>query len=81
VAAINDVANVTGESRILEQDRRDFLDTFRSPSDKSRDAIGRTLFLLAGCSMPVILRPHSTAQGAFTVVGHAYVDTMMDGEL
>ena len=41
---------------------------------------GDRIYLLPGCSMPVILRKHVAAPGALSVVGHAYVDTMMDGE-
>jgi hypothetical protein len=40
---------------------------------------GDQIFLLTGCSMPAILRPHPKIPGTFQVVGHAYVDKMMDG--
>jgi hypothetical protein len=38
------------------------------------------IFLFAGCSMPVILRRRTTRAG-YHVVGHAYVDGIMDNEL
>lgn len=41
---------------------------------------GNDIYLLAGCSMPVILRSHKSRRQAFIVIGHAYVDGMMDGE-
>jgi hypothetical protein len=40
---------------------------------------GDAIFLLAGCSVPVILR--ARAEGGYTVVGDAYVQGIMDGEV
>jgi hypothetical protein len=40
---------------------------------------GDHLFLLRGCSVPVILRARE--EGGYTVVGDAYVEGIMDGEL
>jgi hypothetical protein len=47
-----------------------------------RDAgIRDEIFLVSGCSMPMILRSASRESGgAYKVVGHAYVDGFMDGE-
>lgn len=42
---------------------------------------GDRLALLAGCSFPVILRPSETADERFQVVGDAYIEGLMDGEI
>lgn len=44
---------------------------------------GNEIFLLEGCNMPILLRrsPDKERQPAYTVVGHAYVDKVMDGEV
>lgn len=42
--------------------------------------VGDKIFLLAGCSMPVILRD-TDRTGVYQVVGYAYVDGMMDNEM
>ena len=42
--------------------------------------VGDEIFLLAGCSMPAILRASDDAEGAYTVVGHAYLDQVMNNE-
>lgn len=41
---------------------------------------GDEIFLLTGCSMPVILRRYPTPPRTYMVVGHAYVDGMMEGD-
>ena len=41
---------------------------------------GDCVFLLAGCSMPAILRPREDG-ASYTVVGHAYLDGVMDNEV
>lgn len=43
--------------------------------------IGDQLFLLKGCSMPAILRPSQDSRGNYTVVGHAYVQGVMNNEV
>ena len=47
------------------------------PNATIRDEI----FLLAGCSMPAILRRFPGNKGAYVVVGHAYVDKIMDNKI
>jgi Heterokaryon incompatibility protein (HET) len=42
--------------------------------------LGDKVFLLQGCSMPVILRHEVGDERGFHLVGHAYVDRIMDGE-
>jgi len=42
--------------------------------------LGDEIFLLEGCNMPILLR-RKERQYAYTVVGHAYVDEVMDGEV
>jgi len=39
---------------------------------------GDVLYLLKGCSVPVVLRPR--AEGGFLVVGDAYIQGLMKGE-
>ena len=43
--------------------------------------VGDKIFLLEGCSMPVILRHPKHNVDEFEVVGHAIVDKVMDGSL
>jgi hypothetical protein len=40
---------------------------------------GDNIYLLAGCSVPVILRPR--AAGGYTILGYALVQGVMDGEI
>jgi len=40
--------------------------------------VGDIVVILLGCSMPVILRPHT--DNAYRLVGGCYIDGMMDGE-
>ena len=40
---------------------------------------GDSIYLLAGCSVPVILRPR--AAGGYTILGYAHVQGVMDGEI
>lgn len=42
--------------------------------------IGDSVFLLYGCSMPAVLRRNDEPRGTFSVVGHAYVEGVMNGE-
>ena len=42
--------------------------------------VGDEIFLLHGCSMPAILRRSTHVRDAFRVVGHAYVNGVMNGE-
>jgi Heterokaryon incompatibility protein (HET) len=45
--------------------------------------LGDEIFLLEGCNMPILLRRtlDKERQHAYSVVGHAYVDEVMNGEL
>ena len=46
------------------------------PKARLDDAV----YLLAGCSMPVVVRKHRDSHGMM-VVGHAFIDGVMNGEL
>ena len=44
--------------------------------------LGDELYLLTGCSMPAILRPTQCGhQTMYKVIGHAYIDGVMNGEV
>lgn len=43
---------------------------------------GHEVWLVGGCSVPIVLqKKEEEGRDVYTVVGHAYVDTCMDGSL
>lgn len=46
-------------------------------SSVSKDEV----WIIAGCTFPMVLRPSKTSKGSFTVLGRTYVHGIMDGEI
>jgi hypothetical protein len=46
-----------------------------------RAALWDEVYLIEGCSLPVVLRRRRKDQRGYTIVGHAYIEGVMNGEL
>ncbi|KAI9740337.1 MAG: hypothetical protein M1834_004916 [Cirrosporium novae-zelandiae] len=68
-------ATIFGRKFVVTEDRKRF---GLGPRNMK---LGDLICVLKGCSVPVVLRPSTVSQGTFTVIGEAYIDGVMDGEL
>lgn len=75
VEALSSLQDLIDEGLAFISTTENFHVGWAHPEARPRDEI----FLLAGCSMPAILRRRDHSATSYTVVGHAYLDALMDG--